>query len=151
MKKLTNKAILVISLIIIAILLILLFRYISLYNKARSPKFGYYINKDMQITNIDLQNHNLIYEKFGTGEYDYNYVLKLIEYIYSYNINNNENEYLHVNIMFNDKEYNLMEEEEFKRIYSQIENYSGEYFLSVNYNKATGAINSITITKKSNE
>ena len=84
-KNLVTKIILILAVVIIVILVILLVKYISLYKEVSNLKFGYYIDSNMQITNRDLQNHNRIYEQFCVGKYDYNYVIKLIDYIYNSN------------------------------------------------------------------
>ena len=47
--------------IIITVLLLLLGKYVKLYNQASKPKYGYYLNEELQITSVDLINHNSIY------------------------------------------------------------------------------------------
>lgn len=144
-KKLVTKIILISALIIIAILSILLVRYISLYKEASNPKFGYYLDKNMQITNYDLQNHNRIYEKFAVGEYDYNYIVKLMEYINNSNKENYENKYYQVNILFNGKEYNMSQDSDYNALSELISNEKGQYNADINYNELTGFINLVTI------
>lgn len=146
-KNLVTKIILISALIIIAILSILLVRYISLYKEASNPKFGYYLDKNMQITNYDLQNHNRIYEKFAVGEYDYNYIVNLMEYINNSNKENYENKYYQVNVLFDGKEYNMSQDSDYNALSELITNEKGQYSTGINYNEQTGFINLVTITK----
>ena len=144
-KNLVIKITLILALIIIIILSILLARYISLYKEASNHKFGYYIDSNMQITNIDLQNHNRIYEQFCVGEYDYNYIVKLIKYINNSNQDNYDNKYYQVNVLFNDKEYNMSQDSDYNALSELITNEKGQYNADVNYNEETGFINLVTI------
>lgn len=149
-KNLVTKIISILALIIIAILSILLIRYISLYKEASNPKFGYYLDKNMQITNIDLQNHNRIYEQFCVGEYDYNYTLNLLEYINKSNKYNYDNKYYQVNVLFDGKKYNMSQDSDYNALCDSITNKNDQYNVNVSYNKETGFINLVTI-RRNNE
>lgn len=144
-KNLVTKIILILAVVIIVILVILLVKYISLYKETSNPKFGYYIDSNMQITNIDLQNHNRIYEQFCVGKYDYNYVIKLIDYIYNSNQDNYDNKYYQVNVLFNDKKYNMSQGSDYNALSELITNEKGQYNANINYNEETGFINWVTI------
>ena len=146
-KNLVTKITLILALIIIIILSILLARYISLYKEASNLKFGYYIDSDMQITNRDLQNHNRIYEQFCVGKYDYNYILNLLGYINKSNKDNYNNEYYKVNVKYNDKEYNMIQDSDYNDLSELITNEKGQYNADINYNEETGFINLIIVTK----
>lgn len=149
-KSLVIKVIITIALIIIVILSVLLFKYVSLYKEESNPKFGYYINKNMQITNIDLQNHNRFYEQFCVGKYDYNYVLNLLEYINESNKCNYNNKYYQVDVLFNSQKYDMIQDNDYNDLSDLITNEKGEYNVDINYNKENGFINLVTI-KENNE
>ena len=150
-KKIIKKFLVVLAIGIIIVLSVLLSRYIKLYKDASKPKYSYYVIRDAQITYADISNHNAVYENFAIGKYDYNYTIKLIQYIRESNNNNLGNEYYYVEILFKDNKYNdfeLKDDDDYSKICEEIKTEKGNYFINVNYNEETGFINLITITKK---
>ena len=61
LKRIIIRVLIFLMLLTITILSILLAQYINLYRETNKPKFGYYLDKDYKITNMDLKNHNRIY------------------------------------------------------------------------------------------
>lgn len=148
-KSLVIKVIIAIALIIIVILSVLLFKYVSLYKEESNYAFGgYYINKNMQITNRDLQNHNRFYEQFCVGKYDYNYILNILEYINKSNKCNYNNKYYQVDVLFNSQKYDMIQDNDYNDLSGLITNEKGEYNVDINYNKENGFINLVTIKEE---
>lgn len=145
MKKLILGIIIGLMLLIIVVLSILLVKYINLYNKTIEPKFGYYLDKDLQITSVDLRNHNSIYEFFCNDNCEKREVIKIIEFIRNYDRNNESNPYLYVKILLNDEEYDVRLEKDYNELTDIISNGEENYLLNINYNDESGFINSITI------
>lgn len=119
----------------------------NLYIDLKEPKFGYYLNSNLQITSIDLKNHNIVYEYFCIGKYKKEEVIKIIEFIREYDRNNGSNKYLYVKILFNHEEYDVTLEEEYNKLREGVSTGKENYFLNVNYNDESGFINSITINE----
>lgn len=144
MKKFKVGLCIIITIIII-VLIFLLGKYIKLYDQASKPKYGYYLNEKLQITSVDLINHNSIYEFFSIGEYKREELLNLIKFINYVDINNKDNKYLYVKILFNNIVYDVGIEEEYANLCKIISNEQKNYFLNVKYNEESGFINLITI------
>ncbi len=146
-KKWINRVVIILLIIVIIVLAILLGRYATLYKDSNEPKFSYYVIKDAQITYADIQNHNAVYENFAIGNYDYDYTLKLIDFIKESNNINLDNEYLYVKVLFENTEYDVGKEDDYNKICEEIKNEKENYIINVNYNEETGLINLITIEK----
>ena len=146
-KKWINRVVIILLIIVIIVLAILLGRYATLYKDSNEPKFSYYVIKDAQITYADIQNHNAVYENFAIGNYDYDYTLKLIDFIKESNNINLDNEYLYVKVLFENTEYDVGKEDDCNKICEEIKNEKENYIINVNYNEETGLINLITIEK----
>ncbi len=129
------------------ILAILLVKYINLYNKAEKPKFGYYLDREFQITNTDLYNHNIIYESFYIGEYNYDDTIQLINFIREKNYINWDNKYLYVKVLFNDYEYDIRLDNDYNKLNDELKKSKGEYFFNIIYNEDTGFVNTVSIKK----
>ena len=135
MKKTIIGALIFIMIIIIIVLSVLLVHYKNLYEEASKPVFGYYINKDLQITNLDLINHNSLYEYFFIGEYNYEETVRRIKILQA----THGTSIVDVNIILNDVEYSSNKLDNFKTIINIIEETKGNYFINVSYDE-TGSI-----------
>lgn len=129
------------------ILAILLVKYINLYNKAEKTKFGYYLDREFQITSTDLYNHNIIYESFYIGEYNYDDTIQLINFIREKNYINWDNKYLYVKVLFNDYEYDIRLDNDYNKLNDELKKSKGEYFFNIIYNEDTGFVNTVSIKK----
>lgn len=149
-KRILIKILIIIMLLIIIVLSILLAQYSSayktIYEDLKEPKFGYYLNRELEITSIDLMNHNSIYEILFLGEHNYYETIDLLTYLNYVNKCNFDNEYLLVKTIFNNKEYLLGNDEEFEYLSNQIKT-KYNYFININYNESSGFVNSIIINK----
>ena len=142
MKKTIIGALIFIMIIIIIVLSVLLVHYKNLYEEASKPVFGYYINKDLQITNLDLINHNSLYEYFFIGEYNYEEAVRRIKILQA----THGTSIVDVNIILNDVEYSSNKLDNFKTITNIIEEAKGNYFINVNYDEESGFIDLVSIT-----
>ena len=142
MKKTIIGALIFIMIIIIIVLSVLLVHYKNLYEEASKPVFGYYINKDLQITNLDLINHNSLYEYFFIGEYNYEEAVRRIKILQA----THGSSIVDVNIILNDVEYSSNKLDNFKTITNIIEEAKGNYFINVNYDEESGFIDLVSIT-----
>lgn len=146
--KRISKIIFIVLIIICNIVLaILLMKYINLYNKEEKPKFGYYLDKDSQITSIDLYNHNIIYESFYIGEYNYDDAVQLINFIRENNYINWDNKYLYVKVLFNEYEYDIGVDDDYNKLHNELNENKGKYFFNIIYNEDTGFVNTVSIKK----
>ena len=128
--------------IIIIVLSVLLVHYKNLYKEASEPVFGYYINKELQITNLDLINHNSIYEYFFIGEYNYEETIRRIKILQA----ESGSSIVEVNIILNDVEYSSNKLDNYKTIENIIQKNKGNYFINVDYDEESGFINLVKIT-----
>ncbi len=142
MKKTIIGALIFIMIIIIIVLSVLLVHYKNLYEEASKPVFGYYINKDLQITNLDLINHNSLYEYFFIGEYNYEETVRRIKILQA----THGTSIVDVNIILNDVEYSSNKLDNFKTIINIIEETKGNYFINVSYDEESGFIDLVNIT-----
>ena len=142
MKKTIIWALIFIMIIIIIVLSVLLVHYKNLYEEASKPVFGYYINKDLQITNLDLINHNSLYEYFFIGEYNYEETVRRIKILQA----THGTSIVDVNIILNDVEYSSNKLDNFKTIINIIEETKGNYFINVSYDEESGFIDLVNIT-----
>ena len=142
MKKTIIGALIFIMIIIIIVLSVLLVHYKNLYEEASKPVFGYYINKDLQITNLDLINHNSLYEYFFIGEYNYEETVRRIKILQA----THGTSIVDVNIILNDVEYSSNKLDNFKTIINIIEDTKGNYFINVSYDEESGFIDLVNIT-----
>lgn len=142
MKKTIIGALIFIMIIIIIVLSVLLVHYKNLYEEASKPVFGYYINKDLQITNLDLINHNSLYEYFFIGEYNYEEAVRRIKILQA----THGSSIVDVNIILNDVEYSSNKLDNFKTIINIIEETKGNYFINVSYDEESGFIDLVNIT-----
>ena len=142
MKKTIIGALIFIMTIIIIVLSVLLVHYKNLYEEASKPVFGYYINKDLQITNLDLINHNSLYEYFFIGEYNYEETVRRIKILQA----THGTSIVDVNIILNDVEYSSNKLDNFKTIINIIEETKGNYFINVSYDEESGFIDLVNIT-----
>ena len=142
MKKTIIGALIFIMIIIIIVLSVLLVHYKNLYEEASKPVFGYYINKDLQITNLDLINHNKLYEYFFIGEYNYEETVRRIKILQA----THGTSIVDVNIILNDVEYSSNKLDNFKTIINIIEETKGNYFINVSYDEESGFIDLVNIT-----
>ena len=142
MKKIIIGALIFIMIIIIIVLSVLLVHYKNLYEEASKPVFGYYINKDLQITNLDLINHNSLYEYFFIGEYNYEETVRRIKILQA----THGTSIVDVNIILNDVEYSSNKLDNFKTIINIIEETKGNYFINVSYDEESGFIDLVNIT-----
>lgn len=145
LKRIITRVLIFLMLLTIIILSILLAQYINLYRETNKPKFGYYLDKDYKITNMDLKNHNRIYEFFSVGKNKKDDVIKLIKFVSSNNMDNKENKYLYLKILFNDKEYDVSMQDDYNELIEGISQGKEDYLLNINYNNESGFINSIII------
>ena len=142
MKKIIIGALIFIMTIIIIVLSVLLVHYKNLYEEASKPVVGYYINKDLQITNLDLINHNSLYEYFFIGEYNYEETVRRIKILQA----THGTSIVDVNIILNDVEYSSNKLDNFKTIINIIEETKGNYFINVSYDEESGFIDLVNIT-----
>lgn len=131
--------------IIIFVLTILMIKFRNLYvNLRKEPAFGYYLDRDLQMTSIDEVNHNMVYLTFFEGEHDGQYVKKLLNFLYYYNRYNSDNKYLYVKVYYKNEEYNVDYDESIEKLLKLI-NGSKRYKIMVGYGEDSGFITSITI------
>lgn len=142
MKKIIIRALIFIMTIIIIVLSVLLVHYKNLYKEASEPVFGYYINKELQITNLDLINHNSIYEYFFIGEYNYEETIRRIKILQA----ERGSSIVDVNIILNDAEYSSNKLDNYETIENIIQKNKGNYFINVDYDEESGFINLVKIT-----
>ena len=111
--------------IIIFVLTILMIKFRNLYvNLRKEPAFGYYLDRDLQMTSIDAVNHNMVYLTFFEGEHD--------------------GQYLYVKVYYKNEEYNVDYDESIEKLLKLI-NGSKRYNIMVGYGEDSGFITSITI------
>lgn len=120
--------------------------FMYLYYDVKEPEIGYYLNREAQITNINLIKHNSVLEHFAIGEYDEDRIITLIDYINANNRNNHDNEYLQVTLLFEEEEYAVDSSEMAELLKNKLKNNPGKYFSEVTYNNETGFINTVIIT-----
>ncbi len=142
MKKIIIGTLMFLLIVIIAVLSLLIIKFKNLYEEASEPVFGYYINKDLQITNLDLINHNSLYEYFFIGEYNYEETVRRIKILQA----THGTSIVDVNIILNDVEYSSNKLDNFKTITNIIEEAKGNYFINVNYDEESGFIDLVSIT-----
>ena len=142
MKKTIIGALIFIMIIIIIVLSVLLVHYKNLYEEASKPVFGYYINKDLQITNLDLINHNSLYEYFFIGEYNYEETIRRIKILQA----ERGSSIVDVNIILNDAEYSSNKLDNYETIENIIQKNKGNYFINVSYDEESGFIDLVNIT-----
>lgn len=133
--------------IIINIILIILLIYINNSKKTTYPKYGYFVNKELDITNRDILEHNAPFEYYYIGEHNNKETIGLIPYIAYINSINYDNEEKIVNISFNGKIYKIISDEDIKELQKEIEENKGEYFINLQYSSKTGYIYEIVLTK----
>ena len=142
MKKIIIGTLMFLLIVIIAVLSLLIIKFKNLYEEASEAVFGYYINKDLQITNLDLINHNSLYEYFFIGEYNYEETVRRIKILQA----THGTSIVDVNIILNDVEYSSNKLDNFKTITNIIEEAKGNYFINVNYDEESGFIDLVSIT-----
>ena len=142
MKKIIIGTLMFLLIVIIAVLSLLIIKFKNLYEEASEPVFGYYINKDLQITNLDLINHNSLYEYFFIGEYNYEETVRRIKILQA----THGTSIVDVNIILNDVEYSSNKLDNFKTIINIIEGTKGNNFIRVNYDEERRIIDLVNIT-----
>ncbi len=146
MKEKKSTVVIIVLLSVLNIILAVgMICFIHLYYDVKEPKFGYYLDRKAQITNIDLIKHNRVLEYFAIGEYDEDRIIALIEYISANNRINYDNEYLQLTLYLEEEEYVVDSSEMVKLLSNQVKNNLGKYFSNVEYNDETGFINTIII------
>lgn len=120
--------------ITIIILTVFLIKYIKMYKIASEPVHSYYRNRELQITNADFDNHNALYVVLSEEDkLEKEEILRLIEYIRYVNSYNYDNKYLYVKILYNNKEYDVLQDEDYNSIHKIIENDKDNYSLDCIY------------------
>ena len=146
MKKIIIRTLITIMAIIIIILTVFLIKYIKMYKIASEPVRSYYRNRELQITNADFDNHNALYVVLSEEDkLEKKEILRLIEYIRYANSYNYDNKYLYVKILYNNKEYDVLQDEDYNSIYKIIENDKDSYSLNCIYLN-DGTVNLVEIS-----
>ena len=134
MKKIIIRTLITIMAITIIILTVFLIKYIKMYKIASEPVHSYYRNRELQITNADFDNHNALYVVLSEEDkLEKEEILRLIEYIRYVNSYNYDNKYLYVKILYNNKEYDVLQDEDYNSIHKIIENDKDNYSLDCIY------------------
>ncbi len=149
-KKLLVRILIIIMFLIIIVLSVIIIKYNASYKKIyedlKEPRFGYYLDRESQITNLDLINHNSIYMAFFEGKHTSEEIIKLLTFLQDVNEYNKDNEYLYVTVYYNSNEYQVNKNEQYETLCDLIleaKNYSVE----LKYNENSGFINYIIINK----
>ena len=146
MKKIIIRTLIIIMVITIIILTVFLIKYIKMYKIASEPVHSYYRNRELQITNADFDNHNALYVVLSEEDkLEKEEILRLIEYIRYVNSYNYDNKYLYVKILYNNKEYDVLQDEDYNSIYKIIENDKDSYSLNCIYLN-DGTVNLVEIS-----
>ena len=134
MKKIIIRTLITIMAIIIIILTMFLIKYIKMYKIASEPVRSYYRNRELQITNADFDNHNALYVVLSEEDkLEKEEILRLIEYIRYVNSYNYDNKYLYVKILYDNTEYDVLQDEDYNSIHKIIENDKDNYSLDCIY------------------
>ena len=146
MKKIIFRTLIIIMVITIIILTVFLIKYIKMYKIASEPVRSYYRDSELQITNADFDNHNALYVVLSEEDkLEKKEILRLIEYIRYANSYNYDNKYLYVKILYNNKEYDVLQDEDYNSIYKIIENDKDSYSLNCIYLN-DGTVNLVEIS-----
>ncbi len=144
-KQLLIRITFILIIIIIIVLSVLMIKFKNLYvDLKREPVFGYYLDRDLQMTSIDAINHNMVYLAFFEGEHNGKYVNKLLDFLYYANRYNSDNKYLYIKVYYKDEEYKVDYDESIEKLRKLIKKES-KYKIEVGYGDDTGFITSITI------
>lgn len=143
MKNKIIGIIIIISLILNITLTIIYIKQI----KNNEPKYGYYINKDLDITNIDVLEHNAPFERYFIGKQNSEVVIKMIEYVQYTNDINYDNENKTICLFFKEEAYKKIDSGQLRKLKDSIKNDRENYYINVNYNQQTGFINEVIVTK----
>ena len=134
MKEIIIRTLIIIMAIIIIILTMFSIKYIEMYKIASEPVHSYYIDRELQITYADIMSHNALYEVLSEeSKLEKEEILRLIEYIRYVNSYNYDNKYLYVKILYNNKEYDVLQDEDYNSIHKIIENDKDNYSLDCIY------------------
>ena len=144
-KQLLIRITFILIIIIIIVLSVLMIKFKNLYvDLKREPVFGYYLDRDLQMTSIDAINHNMVYLTFFEGEHNGKYVNKLLDFLYYANRYNSDNKYLYIKVYYKDEEYKVDYDESIGKLRKLI-NEKSKYKIEVGYPENSGFITSITI------
>ena len=122
MKKIIIRTLITIMAIIIIILTMFLIKYIKMYKIASEPVRSYYRNRELQITNADIDSHNALYEVLSDERVlEKKEILRVIEYIRYVNSYNYDNSYLYVKILYDNTEYDVLQDKDYNSLYNIVE------------------------------
>lgn len=141
MKKNILTKILLVVLLVFNIVLVIN----NVYNS--KPRYGYYLNKNLGITNIDVLEYNAPFEYCFYGKNNTESTLKMIIYIYEINLINYNNSNKLITVQFEERNYTIITLEELTLLQNTIMAHQGNYFIKPIYNQQIGFINKITINK----
>ena len=134
MKKIIIRTLITIMAIIIIILTMFLIKYIKMYKIASEPVRSYYRNRELQITNADIDSHNALYEVLSDERVlEKKEILRVIEYIRYVNSYNYDNSYLYVKILYDNTEYDVLQEKDYNSLYNIVEKSKDNYSLNCIY------------------
>ena len=144
-KQLLIRITFILMIVIIIVLSVLMIKFRNLYvDLKREPVFGYYLDRDLQMTSIDAINHNMVYLAFFEGEHNGKYVNKLLNFLYYANTYNYDNKYLYVKVYYKNEEYKVNYDKSIEKLRKLIKGES-KYKIEVGYEGDSLFITSITI------
>ena len=135
---------LIISIIFNIFLIILNINYKKQYD---DPPYGYYINKDLKITSIDVREHNAVFMSFFEGKHTSNETSKLLTYLKWKNDVNFENKYKQVIVIYENVEYDIRNDGVLNNLQEKIENYNGNYNIKIESSEKTGLVTAIILNE----
>ena len=134
MKKIIIRTLITIMAIIIIILTMFLIKYIKMYKIASEPVRSYYRNRELQITNADIDSHNALYEVLSDERVlEKKEILRVIEYIRYVNSYNYDNSYLYVKILYDNTEYDVLQDKDYNSLYNIVKKSKDNYSLNCIY------------------
>ncbi len=148
-----KKNIFIIGVILIIIFLVISNLFLILMHKqikeeaSLNMKGGYWVNKTLRITNLDVYKHNSTYEIFVEGKHNKEELIKIIDFISYMNCTNIDNEAELVDIQMKEKKYRLSTSgsEDYNEIKQNFNNTDVQYLVNLHYSQQTGLVDLIEI------